>query len=118
MSAPVAAQAPVALARLPDTVHPHSRELSVASYKVEQRHLTFRGRQFHFVSYEGRPANERRGEQAEPPMWCLMNEGKRHPVMPQVLGQEPAEVDQALLTWVQEQIPAPTPGRPLPRRPF
>ena len=58
----------------------------MSSYKVEQRRLSFRGRDFHFVSYEGRPANERRGEEASPPMWYLMGPAKRWPVMPQVAG--------------------------------
>lgn len=87
------------------------------SYKVEQRRLTYRGRDFHFVSYEGHPANERRGEIAEGAMWCLMNEGKRRPVMPQVPGQAVEELDRALLAWLREQIPRMP--EPVPtRRPF
>lgn len=79
-------------------------EQLVSAYKVEQRRLTYRGRVFHFVSYEAVPANERRGVQAVPPMWHLMNEGKRRPVMPHMLGQEPDDLDAALLRWVEETI--------------
>lgn len=59
---------------------------------------------FHFVSYEAVPANERRGQPAVPPMWHLMNEGKRRPVMPQQLGQVADDLDAALLRWVEETI--------------
>jgi hypothetical protein len=76
----------------------------VSQHKVEQRRLTHRGRVFHFVAYEGVPANERRGQPAVPPMWHLMNEGKRRPVMLHLLGQELADLDAALLQWVEQTI--------------
>jgi len=76
----------------------------VSSYRSEQRRLTHRGREFHFVSYEGRPANERRGETALPPMWYLMSEGKRSPVMSQIAGQELAALDRALIAWLDEHV--------------
>ena len=76
----------------------------MSTHKVEQRHLRYREREFHFVSYEGQPANERRQEAAVPPMWYLMNEGKRWPVMPHVPGQDPEQLDQALLRWVAEAL--------------
>jgi hypothetical protein len=82
----------------------HSSEHSVSSHKVEQRRLSHRGREFHFVSYDAQAANERRGEPAIPPMWYLMNEGKRRPVLPHVPGQELIELDGALLRWVDEQV--------------
>lgn len=81
----------------------HSSE-HLVSYKVEQRRLNHRGREFHFVSYEAQLANERRGEPAVPPMWYLMNEGKRRPVLPHVPGQEPNELDGALLKWIDEKV--------------
>ena len=74
----------------------------MSSHKIEQRHLNYRGREFHFVSYEGQPANERRSVEAIPPMWCLMSGGKRLPVMPHIAGQESLEVDRELLLWVEE----------------
>lgn len=74
----------------------------MSSYKVEQHRVTYRGRHFHFVSYEGHPANERRGEPAVPPMWYLMGPGKRWPVMPQVAGQSDDEVARALVGWLAD----------------
>jgi hypothetical protein len=87
----------------------------VSSYKSEQRRLVYRGREFHFVSYEGRVANVRRGEDALPAMWFLMSEGKRQQVMPQTLGQDVAAIDRALVAWLNEHVfPEPAP-RPVSR---
>jgi hypothetical protein len=61
-------------------------------------------REYHFVSYEERAPNPRRGEEALPPMWFLMSAGKRFPVMPHVEGQDPAELDAALGRWVEEHV--------------
>jgi hypothetical protein len=95
----------------------HSSEFSVSSHKVEQRRLSHRGREFHFVSYEAQVANERRGQPAIPAMWYLMNEGKRRPALPHVPGQEPIELDDALLRWVDEQVFGGTlPARAVRRR--
>jgi hypothetical protein len=82
---------------------PFSRKSNVSSYKVEQRRLSYRGRDFHFVSYEGRPANERRGEPAQPPMWYLMGPAKRWPVMLHVAGQPDEEVERGLREWLADQ---------------
>jgi hypothetical protein len=84
----------------------------MSSYKIEQHRVTYRGRDFHFVSYEAQPANERRGEAAVPPMWYLMQAGKRWPVMPQDSGQPAEVVEQALRAWLEanaftEADPAP-----------
>jgi len=76
----------------------------MSSYKVEQRRLLHRDRQFHFVSYQGQPADARRGEPATPDMWFLINDGKRHAVIPQIHGQDDAELDKALLAWIDEHI--------------
>ncbi len=75
----------------------------MSGYKVEQRRVSFRGRDFHFVSYDGQAANGRRGEPALPPMWYLMGPGKRWPVMPQVVGQADDEVEHALVGWLETQ---------------
>src|SRR4051794_9531128 len=80
------------------------REFPVSSHKVEQRRLSHRGREFHFVSYDAQIANERRGQPAVPAMWYLMIEGKRRPVLPHTPGQELGELDDALLKWVDEQV--------------
>ena len=90
--------------------HAHSRSASdfsehlLSNHKVEQRRLYHRGREFHFVSYDAQIANERRGQTAMPPMWYLMIEGKRRPVLPHTPGQELVELDDALLKWVDEQV--------------
>ena len=39
-----------------------------------------------------------------PPMWYLMNEGKRRPVMEQVAGMPVEDLDRALLAWVETEI--------------
>jgi hypothetical protein len=75
----------------------------MSTYKVEQCRVHFRGRDFHFVSYDGHTANERRGEQAIPPMWYLMGPGRRWPVMPQILGQQAEEIERALVTWLRDR---------------
>lgn len=66
--------------------------------------MTLRGREFHFVSYESHPANEKRGEAAVPAMWYLMNEGHRHQVMPHVAGQDLAAVERAFRLWLEKHI--------------
>jgi hypothetical protein len=76
----------------------------VANPKIEQRRLRYNDRDFHFVSYEGQPADERRNRPAVPPMWYLMNGGKRWPVIPHVRGEDVEKVDVALLRWVDRQI--------------
>jgi hypothetical protein len=75
----------------------------VSHYKVEQCRVTYRGRDFHFVSYDGQPANIRKGEVAVVAMWYLMGPGKRWPVMPQVPGQADDERERAFVTWLKEQ---------------
>src|SRR5690606_35645464 len=60
----------------------HGPEAFLSAFKSEQRHLIVRGRAFHFVSYEGRPANAHRGEDQQPPMWYLMVEGRRFAAFP------------------------------------
>jgi hypothetical protein len=76
----------------------------VSAYKPEQCRLTVRGRELHFVSYEGREANDRRGETEMPAMWYLMCEGKRCPAIPHVVDQPPAEVDLALRLWAETNV--------------
>ena len=76
----------------------------MSAHKVEQRRLLFRGREFHFVSYEAQPANERRGIAAVPAMWCLMSGAARLPVIPHQKGQSDQELDAELLRWVEKEI--------------
>ena len=75
----------------------------MSSHKVKQCRLSYRGRDFHFVSYEGHPANERRGESAMPAMWYLMGPAKRWPVMEHNPDQPDDEVEKSLLKWLGTQ---------------
>lgn len=76
----------------------------MSSYKLEQRRLTHRGREFHFVSYEGQPANAARHQDAMEPTWYLMNAGKRWPALPHQVGQAAEELDQQLADWLETHV--------------
>lgn len=71
----------------------------MSHFRPDQHYLQVHGRTLHFVAYEGRPGNERQGQQAEPPTWYLMCEGSRRRVMPHEAGQPEAERNAALLKW-------------------
>ena len=90
----------------------------MSGYKTDQRRLLHRGREFHFVSYEGLAANARRGEPATPPTWFLMIAGKRWLVMPQVPDQSVEDLDQQLHGWLEAHaFPAAPPVLRSGRRP-
>jgi hypothetical protein len=97
------------------------KEIFMSGYKTDQRHLRHRGREFHFVSYEGQLADPRRGQVATPPTWFLMNGGKRWAAVPQIAGQEPDELTGVLTRWLDQHVfvataePSPAPPAP-PRR--
>ena len=74
----------------------------MSAFKPQQRHLAMGGRNFHFVSYEAQEPNARRGELGSPPMWCLMVEGRRCPVLSYDPAQPLEDVDIALAKWVKE----------------
>jgi hypothetical protein len=76
----------------------------MTTYKIDQRHLNHRGRVFHFVSYEGQPANPRREEPAVEPTWFLMGPGRRWAVMPQQAAQETDDVDRCLIAWLDANL--------------
>jgi hypothetical protein len=71
---------------------------------VEQRRLLYRGREFHFVSYDGLPANVKRAQPATGPAWWLMSAGTRWEVMPFHPGQEPADLDRAFTAWLDSHV--------------
>jgi hypothetical protein len=87
----------------------------VSAFKPQQRHLKIRGRLFHFVSYEGRPANHRRAQLAFPAMWYLMVEGRRCPVFPFDADQPLAELDAALQDWAEDNALGPVERTALPQ---
>ncbi len=76
----------------------------MSSYRPDQRRLTHRGRAFHFVSYEGHPADPRREVEAQGPTWFLMGPNKRWPVMPQVDAHSDDEVDVRLRAWLETNV--------------
>lgn len=90
----------------------------MSAFKPQQRRITIQGRPFHFVSYEGQPANATRGVPCLPAMWYLMVEGRRCPVFP-FDPEVPAEaIDGLLSKWVAdnglvpEETPAQAPSAP------
>ena len=94
----------------------------MSAFKSQHRHLTIGGRSFHFVSYEGVPANPKRDIAATPPMWYAMVGGRRWPVSPCDPNLTTDQVDAALLLWAEENAVSPpgatataTPPRSVPR---
>jgi hypothetical protein len=76
----------------------------VTAYKTQQRRVVHRGRFFHFVSYEGRPADVKRQEPETAPAWYLMLAGKRWMVSPQVGESVPAELDRQFAEWLDGHV--------------
>jgi hypothetical protein len=74
----------------------------VSAYVVEQRRIAHRGRDFHFVSYEGRV--DKATKTQESPMWFLMSGGKRWQVMEQQQGQPSENIDRMLVGWLDKNI--------------
>lgn len=70
-------------------------------YKPQQRHITVRNRELHFVSYEAHPADPRHDTEAQPEMWYLMRAGRRWAVMPRDPGQPPEDTDTDLRVWAE-----------------
>jgi len=77
---------------------------TLSSHKTDQRRIAYRGKEFHFVSYEGHLANPTRGVEAMPPTWFLMRAGKRWEVMPVQVQQEEVELDHQLQQWLDENV--------------
>jgi hypothetical protein len=73
-------------------------------YKVEQRSISHRGREFRFISYEGQAANEARGLPATDPTWFLVTDGHRWEAMPQQADQELDDLDQMLREWLEAHV--------------
>jgi hypothetical protein len=76
----------------------------MSGYKTVQHHLSHRGRSFHFVSYEGQPANPRTGASATPATWCLMCAGKRWPAIEQGSDEEEGAITAALTDWLDHHV--------------
>jgi hypothetical protein len=76
----------------------------MAGYKTDQCRIAYRGKEFHFVSYEGQGANPAKGVVETPAMWYLMRAGHRHEVMPQVTGQEVIERERQFGEWLESFV--------------
>jgi hypothetical protein len=76
----------------------------MSAYKIEQKRLTHRGVEFHFVSYEGQLANPAKSLPAMPPGWYLMRSGKRVPVMAEDRGLPAEAVDKSLIAWLDSHV--------------
>jgi len=76
----------------------------MGKYTVEQHRLTHRGREFHFVSYEGQVANEKRKQPAIAPAWFLMNAGRRWEVVPHLPGQNEEELQRMFTDWLETNV--------------
>ena len=96
------------MARFNDSPSPVKKRPSSSRYRVEQREITFRGRVFHFVSYDATEA--RKGQPATEPAWYLMNEGTRWEVMPHLPEQDAVEVERELIAWLDRTL-SPSSGK-------
>jgi hypothetical protein len=76
----------------------------MSGYKTQQHRLVHRGRSFHFVSYEGQPADPKRLRLEVEAAWYVMLGGKRWIVGPQVAGAEPSELDRWFGEWLDEHV--------------
>jgi len=77
----------------------------MSGFKMEQKRLQHRGREFHFVSYEGQLANPVKSLPALPAAWFLMQGGKRWMVMPLVRDQADDVVEKG--QWVDHHVFSP-----------
>lgn len=76
----------------------------MAGYQPKQRFITHRGREFHFVSYEGTRADPRRNVAATPPTWFLLSAGKRWAATPQIADQCDSDLDAELIAWLEANV--------------
>jgi hypothetical protein len=76
----------------------------MAGFKNEQRRLSYRGRDFHFVSYEAQQANPGKKLEAMPETWYLISSGNRWPAIPCIIAQPISELDAALVVWLEQVV--------------
>lgn len=76
----------------------------MGGYKTQQHRLVHRGRDFHIVSYEGQPADERRLRPEVPASWYLMLSGKRWRVFPEASDVAPEELLRRFGEWLDEHV--------------
>jgi len=76
----------------------------MSNYKTQQQHVVRQGRSFHFVSYEGQPADLKRQQPEVPACWYLMLAGKRWMVMPEVAESTPADLERQFSDWLEVHV--------------
>jgi hypothetical protein len=76
----------------------------MSSYRTQQHHLVRQGRSFHFVSYEGHPADVKHQQPEMSASWYLMLAGKRRMVMPEVGETAPAELEHQFAEWLEAHV--------------
>ena len=76
----------------------------MSTYLTEQHRLLHRGRWFHFVSYEGRPADPKLELSELAPGWLLMYAGQRWWVGPQRPETAPGELDRQFAEWLEAHV--------------
>jgi hypothetical protein len=76
----------------------------MGAYKTQQLRIVHRGQSFHFVSYEGQPANAKSQQPETPAAWYLMLAGKRWMVIPEVGEATPEELDRQFGEWLDAHV--------------
>jgi hypothetical protein len=76
----------------------------MSAYKTQQLRLVHRGQSFHFVSYEGQPADLKLQQGETPPTWYLMLAGKRWNVCPVAGETAPEEMDRQFGAWLDAHV--------------
>ena len=72
----------------------------MSTYQTQQQHVVHRGRSFHFVSYEGHPADPKLELSDTPPAWFLIYAGRRWMAFPQVGDAAPAVLARQFEAWL------------------
>lgn len=88
----------------------------MSGYKTDQEFVVYRSRRFHFVSYEGQPADLARHRDEQPATWFLMEANKRWPALPQIADQDRGELVRGLTEWLERSVFAgvePAPATPI-----
>jgi hypothetical protein len=90
--------------RLRAPVAPSRKDKVMAAFRNEHRRFTYRGRPFHFVSYEAQSANPRKNQPAMPATWYLLSSGNRWPAIPLEVGRTDEELDAQLSKWLDTEV--------------
>ena len=75
----------------------------MSAYRTQQHRLVHRGLSYHFVSYQGQPADEAKQQPEVPASWYLMLAGKRWMVGPQVEATA-EDLDRQFAAWLDAHV--------------